>query len=176
MRLESFRALLPAGVALLLGACASQPRALPDWTPIPVPAPADVDVAVFLIGDAGQSFPGESPVLAHLEAEMETWAEGIGSDSSVAIVYLGDNIYPNGLHDADDPSFPTDSARLQAQIDLVAGDIARRRGVRAIFVAGNHDWGQIITTEGIRNLENQQHMLERVRERSGLAVFQMPPA
>lgn len=176
MALQSFSRVLPLGAALLLGACASQPRALPEWTPIPVPAHEDVDVAVFLIGDAGVALPGESPVLAHLEAELETWAEGIGRDSSVAVVYLGDNIYPNGLHDADHPSFPTDSARLQAQMNVVAGDIARRHGARAIFVAGNHDWGQIITAEGIQNLENQQEMIERVRDRSRLAVFQMPPA
>jgi hypothetical protein len=163
--------------AALLSACASQqPRALPEWTPIAVPDPADVDVAVFLIGDAGESFPGESPVLAHMAAEMETWAQGIARDSAVAVVFLGDNIYPNGLHDEGDPSFPADSARLQGQIDVVAGEVAREWGARAIFVAGNHDWGQIITAEGIHNLENQQEFIERVRERDGLAVFQFPPA
>ncbi len=161
---------------LLLAACASPPRALPDWTPIPVPDPDDVEAAVFLVGDAGETLPGTSPVLAHLTAEMETWADGIDRDSAVAVVFLGDNIYPNGLHEADDPSFPEDSARLQGQLDVVAGDVARRKGARAIFVAGNHDWGQIINEEGIQNLVNQQELITRVRERDGLAVFQYPPA
>jgi hypothetical protein len=163
-------------IAAVVAGCASQPRTLPEWTPIPVPDPQSVDVAVFLIGDAGEALPGESPVLAHLSAEMETWTQALGRDSAVAVVYLGDNIYPNGLHEADDPSFPLDSARLQAQIDVVAGEIARQYAARAIFVAGNHDWGQIITAEGIQNLENQQEFIERARERDGLAVFQYPPA
>lgn len=172
------RALLGLAAAALLSAgCASQrPRALPDWTPIPMPDPADVDVAVFLIGDAGASVPGASPVIAHLTAEVETWAAALPRDSSVAVVFLGDNIYPNGLHNRSDPAFTQDSAYLRAQIDVVAGPEARAHAARAIFVAGNHDWGDVVTEDGFQHLFNQQRLIEITAERTGLHISQLPPA
>ena len=170
------RTLALALAALTAGCGAQRPRALPEWTPIPVPDPADVDVAVFLIGDAGASVPGASPVLAHLTAEVETWAAAMPRDSAVAVVFLGDNIYPNGLHNRTDPSFPQDSAYLQAQMDVVAGPQARANAARAIFVAGNHDWGDVVTEDGFQNLFNQQRLIDITSERTGLNISQLPPA
>ncbi len=53
------------------------------------------------------------------------------------VLFLGDNIYPRGLHKKDDPKRAADEARIQVQIDAV-----KDRDVRAIFIPGNHDWEQ----------------------------------
>ena len=51
------------------------------------------------------------------------------------VVFLGDNVYPQGLPPPEAAARSEMERRLDAQIDVV-----RSRGVRAIFVPGNHDW------------------------------------
>ena len=51
------------------------------------------------------------------------------------VVFLGDNLYPNGLPDESDPWRREGERRLAAQADAALG-----AGARVLFVPGNHDW------------------------------------
>jgi hypothetical protein len=88
-----------------------------------------VDTALFLIGDAGKPAAEGEPVLRALGLDLAA-----NPEHSLA-VFLGDNLYPEGLPAEGDAAFPEMSRRLDAQVDAVLK--ARARG---IFVPGNHDW------------------------------------
>ena len=99
--------------------------------------PDQIALTIFLVGDAGLSGKNcihrplcNDAVLRALQADVTARATAIGRDN-VVVVYLGDNIYPEGL----DTSDRRTGARLDAQVDVV-----RPSGVRAFFVPGNHDW------------------------------------
>jgi hypothetical protein len=134
-----------------------------------------VEHVLFLIGDAGSAFPGMSPVVARLQRDVEAWAGGLGRDSAVAVLFLGDNVYPVGVRSASDPLFREDTLRLRAQLDVVAGSDARAGRAHAYFVAGNHDWGNMIGAQGLRRLRNQEERIEAAR-RSGLHARLVPAA
>lgn len=118
------------GIALLLAGavgCAVQIRSrLP---PFPEPPPDDVETRLYLIGDAGAPNPAGEPVLQALGQDL-----ALDSARSL-VVYLGDNVYPRGLPDSASTEYPDAVRRLDAQIDLLV-----QRGVRGLFIPGNHDW------------------------------------
>src|SRR5687767_13227851 len=101
--------------------------------PLPAPAPSrldepnadEVERVVFLIGDAGQALPDKSPVIARLSRDVEAWAGGLGEDSAVTVIFLGDNVYPVGIRPVSDPEHAADTLRLRTQLDVVAGPHAR---------------------------------------------------
>src|SRR3984885_2080196 len=99
---------------------------------------------MFLVGDAGELKDGGHPVCDWLKSHVD-W-----NDSSNVLVYLGDNIYPQGM--PPDGSSYVDSARkiLDYQVSVVAGKKAR-----AFFVPGNHDWkqGKVGGWEQLKNEE-----------------------
>ncbi|HEX6372769.1 MAG TPA: hypothetical protein VF006_27860 [Longimicrobium sp.] len=89
---------------------------------------------LILIGDAGDPWPGTelsgpAPVLEALER----WAWR--RPELTTVVFLGDNIYPEGLR----PGVVADSLRLARQIQVFAPRGGTTRP-RAVFVPGNHDW------------------------------------
>lgn len=141
--------------------------------PIDLPEPDAVDAVVFLIGDAGEADLRTSPVLVRLASDVEFWSENLVRDSAVTVLFLGDNVYPVGIRDRDHASFAEDSVRLWSQIDLLAGPFARRRGSAGIFVAGNHDWGNMPGARGVARLSNQAAMLDSARA-GGISVRLMP--
>jgi hypothetical protein len=124
-----------------------------------------IESVVFLIGDAGQGTLETSPILHRLRNEVEQWSSTL-RDSAVVVLYLGDNVYPGGVHDEDDKNFPQDSSHLQAQLDVVAGAWARQHVARAVFIAGNHDWGHLPGEAGRDRLSNMQRFVVR-RARAG---------
>ena len=80
---------------------------------------------LLLLGDGGEPKPDE-PVLKTLEA----WARKASAKTSV--VFLGDNMYPEGMtarkqHEA--------TARLLPQIAVIQDS-----GAHGFFMPGNHDW------------------------------------
>ncbi len=115
--------------------------------------------SVFLIGDAGEPdpLPPAAPVrdliLDSLHAEVQaTRQAGI----ETRLVFLGDNIYPDGLRDATDQGecagslyCPEDQAQLDAQIRAIPD------GVEAYFLAGNHDWGNTSGKDAYLRILNQ---------------------
>ncbi|MBV9773075.1 MAG: metallophosphoesterase, partial [Gemmatimonadetes bacterium] len=84
---------------------------------------------LYLIGDAGLPNPRGEPVLQALE-------KAVGSDPErTFVVFLGDNVYPNGLVDTAGATRREGERILNAQVDALLG--AHTRG---IIIPGNHDW------------------------------------
>lgn len=168
------RRLLAPVLALLLASCAKDPP-VAEWTPIPEPTPEAVDAVVFLVGDAGEALPGRSPLLRRLALDVEAWSERLATEGVVNVLYLGDNIYPTGLHDRGHPDFVGDSLKLHSQVEVLAGPNARRHGSRGFFMAGNHDWGQRQGYSGLLRLQNQETLLRSYADQ-GIDVDMVPDA
>jgi hypothetical protein len=107
-----------------LAGCAA--RIIPRVGAVPA-VPSDIVASVFLIGDAGAPNPAGEPVLQALERALA------GRPDTTLILFLGDNVYPRGLPDSADRSFPEAARRLGAQVEFA-------NQVPVIFLPGNHDW------------------------------------
>jgi hypothetical protein len=100
----------PLAGLLLLAACAPQPVSSP---PVPT-APADrIEASVFLIGDTGEPAPEFEPVLHALRTQLARLP-----DRSV-VVFLGDNLYPDGLPDSAHPERAEHERRLDDQLEVL---------------------------------------------------------
>jgi hypothetical protein len=163
--------------ALLLSATLECARSLPELAPsqVPDPDPAAVESVIYLVGDAGDEVADRSPLLRRLRNDVEQWSAALGRDSAVVVLFLGDIVYPDGVHDADHPSFPRDSAIVQGQVNVIGGPAARRHRSAGYFLAGNHDWGNARDVSGVIRLQNLERFLER-RRAEGLVVSLHPPA
>lgn len=84
---------------------------------------------VFLIGDAGEPGRDGEPVLEALSRRLDDRPE------RAVVVFLGDNIYPEGLP----PEGDDDRAEAERHL-LLQMEVPLDLGARAIFVPGNHDW------------------------------------
>jgi len=84
---------------------------------------------MYLVGDAGELTGDRHPVCDWLKTHVN-W-----NDSSNVLVYLGDNIYPQGMPDPGSKGYEAAKKVLDYQISVVAG-----RAAKAYFVPGNHDW------------------------------------
>jgi len=100
-------------------------------------APIDVQHRVILIGDAGY-FLEDDPTLASLDR----WATAVESST---VLFLGDNIYDEGL---------TDEDREKGE-KILAQQLAAT-SVRKIVLPGNHDWGLLPRNYNAKSIENQQ--------------------
>ena len=109
---------------VVLTGCATRPQPI---SPASRPAPVAIETTLLLIGDAGAP-TDRDPVLAALEREIDRDA------ASTTVVFLGDNIYPDGMPDSAAPSRKDMERRLDQQVR--AADEASR----VYFVPGNHDW------------------------------------
>lgn len=173
---SSSRAAVAALALAVVAACAPVPA--PEFAPavgVDLPDPEAVDAVVFLVGDAGNAERGTSPVLERLGADVEYWSGHLQRDSSVTVLFLGDNVYPVGIRDRDHSGFVTDSSRLWSQIDVLTGPAARRHGAQGLFMAGNHDWGNMAGEKGLARLRNQEVLIDAARA-GGLAVHLVPEA
>ncbi len=83
---------------------------------------------LLLIGDAGAPREDE-PTLALLTQ----WARE--APARTMVIFLGDNVYNNGMPPLDAPDRAEMERRLQAQIDVI-----KDSGAAGFFLAGNHDW------------------------------------
>ena len=135
-RLPILRAVLL--VWLVVMAFATRPWSAPAprdaQTPETCADPGALDATLFLIGDAGEPRTPREPLLDALAAEAGERVRALGAQR-VAIVFLGDNIYPAGLRAAGHPGRAEDERRLDAQLAVI-----RNSGARGYVVPGNHDW------------------------------------
>jgi hypothetical protein len=114
-------------LALALSACGGVRPA----TPAPPADPTNIQHTIFLIGDAGHLRPAGEPVFEALVRVAPT------DSTRGTLVFLGDNIYPAGLP----PEGHEDRAAAEQALDQQL-DLAKRTGLRTIFVPGNHDWAR----------------------------------
>jgi len=107
--------------------CASSFNSLPTADPANTPGPLVIEQRVILIGDAGT-----------LEAAgvLQVMADSVRNLSEITtVVFLGDNVYPDGM--------PPDTASYRSTAEEVLRQqvlAATTGGATAIIVPGNHDW------------------------------------
>ncbi len=112
---------------------------------------------VYLIGDAGGSPEGDvSPAVQLLGKKLE------GASKHTTVVYLGDNIYPNGLAPKSLlKERAEDEHKLRAQLGIVKdfpGNV--------YFVAGNHDW----YGHGLEGVKQQKKFIEEYLNREDVLL------
>lgn len=88
-----------------------------------------INQRIFLIGDAGLLQGNSQPVLDWLTKNVN-W-----NDEKNVALFLGDNIYPDGLPDEGDAEYIYSKKVLDYQLNIFKGKKAK-----AFFVPGNHDW------------------------------------
>jgi len=162
-------------VIVVFSSCSLPPDApLTRVTGTPV-GEASIERIIFLIGDAGESPPEGSPLFVRLKEEVESWSAALAADSAVTVIFLGDNVYPNGVHAPGHPDRARDSLRLSNQIDIVRGPEALRHTSAGLFIAGNHDWGGSNGPDGAALLRNQEKLI-KAAALAGAPVDLLPPA
>ena len=85
---------------------------------------------IFLIGDAGEP-KNPDPNLSLLKEKFESATE------DDVLVFLGDNLYPVGLPNPEDPKREEMISKLIPQADLMKSFKGE-----SYMIPGNHDWGQ----------------------------------
>src|SRR5690349_2150843 len=88
-----------------------------------------VNQRIILVGDAGELSEGRQPELELLKSLYNL------NDSRTTLLFLGDNVYPQGLPEEGAKNFEEKRKILQNQADLVKGMLSR-----AFIIPGNHDW------------------------------------
>ncbi|GJM27383.1 MAG: hypothetical protein DHS20C17_00180 [Cyclobacteriaceae bacterium] len=103
---------------------------------------------MYLVGDAGEPFHDGNPVLKQIRSHLSR------DQHPTSILYLGDNIYPNGL-----PSVLS-SDRKQAE-DIMIGQLEILKGFsgQVFVIPGNHDWDKG-KSEGYQRVRNQEVFVE----------------
>lgn len=156
-----------ATTSLALAACHHKAATLPELPVqrISLPSAGDVESVIYLAGDMGNAHWEQNPLLHQMRDDIEKWSAALQRDSAVSVIFLGDNIYPKGMR-TEPQFFAEDSARLQAQVNILGGPSARSRKAFGVFIAGNHDWGHMPGAPGEQRLRNQEEFLARRREAS----------
>ncbi len=121
------RVLLHGLATVALTGCGGAFNSLQPSGPANTPDPLAIEQRVILIGDAGT---------VESASVLQVMADSVRNLAEITtVVFLGDNIYPDGIppETASDRTYAEEVLRQQ----VVA---ATTEGARAIFVAGNHDW------------------------------------
>lgn len=123
--------------------------------PFHQPEPTEIETSVFFIGDAGE------PNAREIGAPLDSLAAhaSVAAERSV-IIFLGDNIYPDGLPESGFAEWADGRRRLEAQV------LAVPLGARGIFLPGNHDWagGAAFGLYSVRLQEQMLRTLARGRD------------
>lgn len=110
-----------------------------------------VEKSFYLLGDGGYSPPGGS---SEALLAFKTYIDSVKQIGNYTL-FLGDNIYPEGLVAEDHPDREIGEYRLDAQIDAV-----ENYDGELIFMPGNHDW----YNQGITGLKRQEEYLQKKLE------------
>ncbi len=132
-----------AGLLVLLVGAAARAEEAPEAPVLPFAAGVET---LLLVGDAGAPAADE-PLLRALSAEAAKDPE------RTLVVFLGDNLYPNGLPAESDPWRREGERRLAAQADA-----ALLAGARVLFLPGNHDWAGM-GRDGLAAVKRQESFL-----------------
>lgn len=127
--MKSFTAIL---LLLFATACGTQKL---DYTKVKLDGPApqptgNLLYSLYMIGDVGDSPQKSGANLEVLKKQLQQ-----ADPEKSGVVFLGDNIYPAGLHKKSSDMRKQDEERIDIQLESVKdfeGDI--------VFIPGNHDW------------------------------------
>ena len=118
-----------------------------NWQGDPPMPSTGLSHTMYLVGDAGNSGAGgTTSVLKYLKSKLSTESE------SSSILFLGDNIYENGMPPSEDVSMREIAEhRITEQLEI----LDNFKG-RPIFLPGNHDW----RGWGQKGLKRQENFIE----------------
>lgn len=110
---------------------------------------------LFFIGDAGDSYTSSktTQILKRYLQQFQT---------NSAVVFLGDNIYPNGMPDSNSTERKNAEKAITSQMDI----LKNYRG-KIIFIPGNHDWRQG-KSNGLKYVNNQERFIENYLNRGNV--------
>src|SRR5688572_26928590 len=123
---------------LLFLTCAAHAQSLND----------SIAHSLYFIGDAGEAFIVNSKLGDVLYHDIKT----TGTKSTV--LFLGDNIYPKGMPDADHKERLLSEKILRTQATWI-----KELNANVIFIPGNHDWMKG-RKQGWEQLTNQQQWID----------------
>ncbi|MBO6516112.1 MAG: metallophosphoesterase [Bacteroidia bacterium] len=113
--------------------------------------------SLYLLGDVGDDTALSAPVLGSLKTKLDS------SDKDEAgVVFLGDNLYPKGMHKKHSKWREQDELRLNVQLDAVKdfdGEI--------VFVPGNHDW-QSAGVNGLKHVQRQEKYVQKYLDKGNV--------
>jgi hypothetical protein len=124
--------------------------------------PENIETTLFLIGDAGEPDPRE--IGAPLDSLSVQAA--VAPQRSI-VIFLGDNVYPEGIPEEGRAELADSRRRLAAQVMAVPP------GARGIFIPGNHDWGAQLPF-GLYSLRNQERLIASLAREGGRDVRMLP--
>lgn len=126
------------------------------------PAPAQIETTLFLIGDAGEPDPRE------IGAPLESLTvQASAAPERSLVVFLGDNVYPDGIPEVGHAEWADARRRLEAQV------LAVPPGARGIFLPGNHDWAGV-QPYGLYSVRLQEQMIASLARAGGRDVRMLP--
>jgi hypothetical protein len=107
-----------------------------------------VQHSIYLVGDAGNvNVASEKDLLFHLQNELQS------AEENSSLIFLGDNIYPNGLPPKEDKVARADAEqKLMSQINILE-DFSGA----SYIIPGNHDW----RSGGIKAIKRQEKFVEK---------------
>ncbi len=119
------------------------------------PDSSELVYSVFLIGEAGYAYTNES-LLDMIKAQLAK------ASKNSAVVFLGDNVPPQGLPDSTNRLWDNAIKSLSSQLELLQnyeGEI--------VFIPGNHDWANG-RREGLEYIKNQRKYIENYLDRENV--------
>lgn len=179
------RTLLAAGIiALFMNGCGIGPSYIRPGEPHPVrhaaklrttsPGATGTDgtarddpgrpvYTVYLLGDAGYADAMNSAPLDAVEREA---AESPGHS---LVVFLGDNVYSDGMPAEGEPGRERAEGILTRQLDVIG-----RSGAKGLFIPGNHDWNGMGEGGPGRIVAQQEFIEEYANTHPGARVDFLP--
>ncbi len=105
------------------------------------------DFKLFLIGDAGNADePQAKETLNLLKGKLDS------ADSNSMLIFLGDNIYPNGMPKESDKGYALAKQKLEDQLA-----ITKNFKGKTLVIPGNHDW-----YSGLSGLNAQESLVKKI--------------
>lgn len=144
---------------LIAATTACQPLRTLESFRVSPPDSGAVALDLYLIGDAGLPDKDGEPVLNALAGMLAQ-----DPDRSF-VVYLGDNVYPQGVPPSGDGYRKEAERILDAQIEVL-----RSTGSRGVMVPGNHDW----SASGPAGLPTVKRQEEYVTANAGAHLLYLP--
>ncbi|NML19661.1 BamA/TamA family outer membrane protein [Pseudoflavitalea sp. G-6-1-2] len=106
---------------------------------------------IILVGDAGKQVNGRHPELELMKQRLDL------NNGHTTVLFLGDNVYQNGLVDEGAANYPEKKRILDDQINSVKDTKAE-----AWFVPGNHDWNKG-KRDGLQQILRQGRYVESLQ-------------